>query len=88
MNAKTWGAILYLAIPATGVAFCCQSLAQRRLSPVATAIILATEPAFATLFSLAPRLRTFHLETGRRRSAFDRGRPFKHHRRIFQAGSG
>ena len=52
MNAKTWGAILYLAIPATGVAFCCQSLAQRRLSPVATAIILATEPAFATLFSL------------------------------------
>lgn len=52
MNAKTWGAILYLAIPATGIAFCSQSLAQQRLSAVATAIILATEPAFATLFSL------------------------------------
>ncbi|HHW11994.1 MAG TPA: DMT family transporter [Firmicutes bacterium] len=52
MGAKIWGAILYLAIPATGIAFFCQSLAQQRLSPVATAIILATEPAFATLFSL------------------------------------
>lgn len=52
MNTKTWAAILYLAIPATGIAFCCQSLAQQRLSAVGTAIILATEPAFATLFSL------------------------------------
>ena len=57
MDAKTWSAILYLAIPATGIAFCCQSLAQRRLSAVSTAIILATEPAFATLFSLCLAMR-------------------------------
>ncbi|NLM37810.1 MAG: DMT family transporter, partial [Firmicutes bacterium] len=62
MSAKTWGAVLYLAIPATGVAFSCQSLAQRQLSPVATAIILATEPAFATLFSLLLGYELFTLK--------------------------
>ena len=62
MSAKTWGAILYLAIPATGIAFCCQSLAQQRLSAVATAIILATEPAFATLFSLLLGYEPFTLK--------------------------
>lgn len=52
LDLKTWSALLYLGILATGLAFLCQSLAQRRVSPVPTAVILATEPAFATLFSI------------------------------------
>ncbi|HEY8392944.1 MAG TPA: DMT family transporter [Capillibacterium sp.] len=52
LDLKTWGALLYLGLLATGLAFLCQSIAQRRISPVPTAIILATEPAFATLFSI------------------------------------
>ncbi len=52
LDFKTWGALFYLGFLATGLAFLCQSLAQRRLSSVPTAVILATEPALATLFSI------------------------------------
>lgn len=52
LELKTWSALFYLGFLATGLAFLCQSVAQRRISPVPTAVILATEPAFATLFSI------------------------------------
>jgi drug/metabolite transporter (DMT)-like permease len=45
--------LIYLGIFSTGLAFFCQTLAQRLASPVHTAIILSTEPAFATLFSVS-----------------------------------
>ncbi len=49
---KIGGALLYLGIPATAICFFFQTLAQRHVPPVQTGVILATEPAFATLFSL------------------------------------
>lgn len=50
--ATTWYTLLYLGILATGLAFLAQSFAQRDASPVHTAIILAAEPAFATVLSI------------------------------------
>ncbi|HHT48398.1 MAG TPA: DMT family transporter [Firmicutes bacterium] len=52
LKLQTWGALFYLGLLATAIAFLCQSVAQRRITPVMTAVILATEPAFATLFSI------------------------------------
>ncbi|NLW55505.1 MAG: DMT family transporter [Firmicutes bacterium] len=49
----TWYALLYLGIMATGLAFLAQSYAQRDASPIHTAIMLATEPAFATVLSIS-----------------------------------
>lgn len=49
---KAWLALIYLGILATGIAFLFQTLAQRRTTPVHTAIILSAEPAFAALFTV------------------------------------
>ncbi len=51
--ATTWYALIYLGLMATGLAFLAQSYAQRDASPVHTAIMLATEPAFATVLAVS-----------------------------------
>jgi drug/metabolite transporter (DMT)-like permease len=63
---KIWGALIYLGIPATALCFFFQTLAQRQVPPVQTAVILATEPAFATLYSLlfGYELLTWNLVAG------------------------
>jgi drug/metabolite transporter (DMT)-like permease len=45
-----WSALVVTAVFASAVAFFIQSAAQRYASPARTALILATEPAFAGLF--------------------------------------
>jgi drug/metabolite transporter (DMT)-like permease len=45
-----WSALLVTAVFASAVAFFVQSAAQRHASPARTALILASEPAFAGLF--------------------------------------
>ncbi len=52
-NLKIFFPLVYLGIFSTGLAFFCQTYAQRLASPVHTAIILSTEPAFAALFSVS-----------------------------------
>ncbi|HHU52302.1 MAG TPA: DMT family transporter [Firmicutes bacterium] len=47
-----WPALIYLGFLSTGVAYLFQTLAQRRTTPVHTAIILSAEPAFAALFTV------------------------------------
>lgn len=49
---QAWPALIYLGILATGMAFLFQTLAQRRTTPVHTAIILSAEPAFVALFTV------------------------------------
>ncbi|WP_114854353.1 DMT family transporter [Brachybacterium sp. YJGR34] len=52
-DAGAWGAILYTALVASiGVLFL-QSWAQRHVSAAATAVVMALEPIFATLFAIA-----------------------------------
>ena len=52
-SATTWYALIYLGLMATGLAFLAQSYAQRDASPIHTAIMLATEPAFATVLAIS-----------------------------------
>ncbi|HBK68978.1 MAG TPA: hypothetical protein DDZ91_10075 [Firmicutes bacterium] len=59
---KIWFSLLYLGLLATGLAFLFQTLAQRRASPIHTAIILATEPAFASILSIGFGYEPFTLK--------------------------
>lgn len=52
-DAGVWGAILYMAIPATVVAFMVQTWAQPQLQPTRAAVILTMEPVFAGIFGIA-----------------------------------
>jgi drug/metabolite transporter (DMT)-like permease len=49
-GATVWSALIVTALFASALAFFVQSAAQRYASPARTALILATEPAFAGLF--------------------------------------
>ncbi len=50
VEVRVWGAIALCAVAATALGFYAQTLAQRRLPAVRTAIILTMEPVFAALF--------------------------------------
>jgi drug/metabolite transporter (DMT)-like permease len=50
-GSDVWSALVVTALFASAVGFFIQTYAQRRSSPARTALILATEPAFAGLFS-------------------------------------
>ena len=50
---KVWSALLVTAFIASALGFFVQSYAQRHASPARTALILASEPAFAGLFGYA-----------------------------------
>jgi len=50
--AMAWPSLVYLGILSTALAFLFQTTAQRRTTPVRTAIILSTEPAFAALIAV------------------------------------
>jgi drug/metabolite transporter (DMT)-like permease len=49
---QLWWIVLFTGTIATAAAFWIQTLVQRRLSAARTALILATEPAFAVLFGI------------------------------------
>lgn len=47
---RVWFALIVTGLMATAVAFTVQAFVQQRLSAVATAVIIVTEPLFAALF--------------------------------------
>jgi drug/metabolite transporter (DMT)-like permease len=50
---EVWSALVVTAVLASALGFFVQSYAQRHASPARTALILASEPAFAGLFGYA-----------------------------------
>lgn len=51
-DARTWGAVLLTAIPATALAFFVQTWAQGLLPPTRAAVVLTMEPVFAGIFGV------------------------------------
>ena len=80
-----WLAILYMAVVSGAVAMIVQSWAQAHLAPSRAAITMATEPAWAALFSILFLRRGADLADGGRRRADARR---DDHRRIRASAAG